>query len=318
MGVELVRLGHKIVLFGTVGSRLEGGLVYETNIAPEKVEVNWLDLEKQAYERYKHTLKDFDIIHSNCWYHFSYLAKGAIPELKVCATHHGHLNFSTKPLGVDKMNLIAISRFMAEEYKSILKTDIRYVHNGINLEKYPFKKEKGDRLLYVGRFSSFKQPHIAVEVARRLNVGIDLCGGTFIHPQDRPYLERLKDMCDGQQIKMYPNAPHEVKVKLMQDAKCLLFPSRMGEPFGLVSCEAAACGTPTVALRDGAIAEVVKDGVTGYVCDTTEQMVEAVKKVDEIKPEACRRRIESNFSREIMARNYVEKCYEPVMRDEEW
>lgn len=38
----------------------------------------------------------------------------------------------------------------------------------------------------------------------------------------------------------------------------------------------------------------------------------------EIEDQACRKRVEENFSREIMARNYIQKCYEPILRNEEW
>lgn len=312
----LTELGHKVVVFAPGNKNPPKGFLYRTGEPINKVEVNWLEAERKMWEVYDPLLKDFDITCGNNWFGWEYASKARNLSLKVCHVHHGGLNLGwwgrSKP--PFKLNLIAISDWMVKVYAS-QGFATRRIYNGIDLEKYPFKKEKGDRLLFVGRFSTFKQPHAAIEAARKLDMHIDLVGGTFVDSPE--YLERIKNLCDGHRVRMYPDAPHEVKLELMQNAKCLLFPSKMGEPWGLVAAEAMSCGTPVVALRDGAIPEVVEDGVTGYVCDTTEQMVKAVKRVDSIRPEACRRRVEENFSRETMATLYS-RCYTDILSGKEW
>lgn len=316
LACALTELNQKVVVFAPGNRNPPKGFLYRTGEPINKVEVNWFDLERQAYERYRHTLQDFDIVHSNTWYHFAYLSKQSNSKLKICATHHGHLNFRTKPPGVDKMNLIAISRFMAEEYKSILKTDVRFVYNGINLDRYKFKKEKGDRLLFVGRISRLKRPDVAIEVARRVGMKLDVVGGTFV--EDQGYVQQIRHLCEANGFGFHPDTPHEKKLELMQNARCLLFPSDMSEPFGLCPVEAGACGCPVVAWDDGAVKEVVANGVTGFVVPkTVESMAEAVKKTDSIKPADCRKRVEENFSREIMARNYL-NVYEDIIKGDAW
>lgn len=94
----------------------------------------------------------------------------------------------------------------------------------------------------------------------------------------------------------------------MAEACCVLFPIRWQEPFGLVMIESMASGTPVVAFRQGAVEEVVVHGKTGFVVDTADQMVEAVKKVNEIDPATCRRHVQDNFSAAAMVRGY-EKIY---------
>lgn len=315
----LTELGHKVVLFAPRMSQVPpNGFLVETNEPILKYgtdwgKVDWFEMEKKAYKVYKDKLKDFDLAHSHTWFGFEYLAKIDNPNLKVCHTHHGGLNWKSKPPGIDKLNLVAISDWMAKTYEGQGFTS-RRCYNGINLDAYPFKKQKGERLIYVGRFTSFKGTHIAIEVAKKLGMGLDLVGGAYEEPY---FSQKIKPYCDDKQIVLHPEASHDVKVKLLQDAKALLFPSQMSEPFGLVAVEAMASGTPVVALRDGAIPEVVEDGVTGYICGSIDEMIEAVKKIDRIKPEACRERTVKYFGRKTMASNYL-KLYDEVLQGSEW
>jgi glycosyltransferase involved in cell wall biosynthesis/predicted SAM-dependent methyltransferase len=326
----LAEMGHDVTVFAADGSKVKGCKVVEFGPPALRVQVDWLAAERRAYEFYKDMLKDFDLVHGHNWLGFEYAAKARSPSLRVCHTHHGGLNLewwgrSRPPF---KLNLIAISDWMRRVYAA-QGFESRYVYNGVNLARYPFKAEKGERLVWVGRIDRFKQPHVAIEVARRLGIGLDIAGGTFV--QDPAYLEEIRRMCDGTQIRFHPDAPHDAKVRLLQDAKALIFTSRMGEPFGLVPVEAMSCGTPVVAVNDGAVEEVVKEG--GVVCETflkevaekgpvyrekrdlVDALVEAVRSL-RIRPEDCRRNAE-RFSREAMARNY-EALYRQVADGIEW
>ncbi len=318
LAAGLAELGQDVTLFAAKGSKPIGNYeVFETvdpvlSYGTDWSKVDWYEKEREHYLAFKDRLKEFDIVHGHGWFGFEYLAKRDGLASHVCHTHHGGLNWKTKPC--EKMNLIAISKFMAETYARQLNTHVHWVYNGIDTDLYKFKKEKGDRLVFVGRFVSFKQPHVAIEVAKRLGMGLDLVGGAYEEPY---FSQQVKPHCDGKQIVLHTEIPHERKVELLQNARALLFPSRMNEPFGLVYVEAASVGTPTVALRDGAIPEIVIEGVIGFVRDDVEGMVEAVKRVDEIRPETCRAVVEQNFTKEIMSKRY-EKIYNQILRGEEW
>ena len=318
LAVGLAELGQDVTLFAAKGSKPIGDYeVFETidpvfDYGTDWSKIDWYEKEKQAYEVYKGRLQDFDIVHDHSWFAFPYLAKRDGLASHVCHTHHGGLNWKSRPC--EKMNLIAISRFMAEVYARQLNTHVQWVYNGVDLQAYPFKKEKGDRLIYVGRFVSFKQPHVAIEVAKRLGMGLDLVGGAYEEPY---FSQQVKPHCDGKQIVLHTEVPHEEKVRMLQDAKALLFPSKMGEPFGLCAAEANACGTPVVALRDGAIPEVVLEGVNGFVREDVDGMVEAIKRIDEIRPENCRALVEQNFTRKIMAGRYLD-LYRKILAGDEW
>lgn len=310
---EILAKKHEVTIFAPDGSKVEGCEIVGFGPAIKEVHVDWLGAERQAYEKIQDKLEGFDVIHDHTWFGWAYKAKTLSPNLKICHTHHGGLTMQwwgrSKP--PFKLNMIAISQWMKNVYERQGFT-AKYVYNGVNMKKYPFKAKKGKRLLYVGRFSTFKQPHIAIEIAKTLNMPIDLVGGSFV--DDPAYLNRIKGMCNGDDVKMYLDASHETKIKLLENAKCLLFPSRMGEPFGLVAVEAMACGTPVVALNDGAISEIVKEG--GIVCQDADAMVDALKQIDGIHPKDCRKNA-MRFSREIMAKNYL-KCYMDILSGAEW
>ena len=313
----LTELGHKVVLFAPKGSKTpKKGFLFETPPPQDKVDANWLEAEKNMWKVYDPLLDDFDIICAHNWFGMEYASKARNEDLKVCHVHHGGLNTDwwSKSQPPFKLNLIAISDWMVKVYANQGFT-ARRVYNGINIEDYPFQKDKGDRLLFVGRLDVFKRPMVAIEVAKKLNMGLDIVGGSFV--QDVNYMNQVKQACDGKQIKLHLDAPHEKKVELYQNAKAVIFPSKMGEPFGLISVESFSTGTPVVASNDGAIKEIVTHGENGFVCDTVEEMCEAVKKVDTMDTKACRKRVEENFTKEIMAKNYLEK-YKEIITGNEW
>jgi len=135
--------------------------------------------------------------------------------------------------------------------------------------------------------------------------------------QDPAYLQEIKARAERMGATMYLDADNAKKVELMQNAACVLVPSKMQEPFNLVTVEAMSCGSPVVALADGGIPEVVKEG--GVVCADAEAMVDGVKYVLDhlhITPADCRWNAE-RFSRRNMALAYLEK-YRNILSGNEW
>ena len=92
-----------------------------------------------------------------------------------------------------------------------------------------------------------------------------------------------------------------------------MFPIDWPEPFGLVMIESLAAGTPVVALRRGSIPEILIDGVTGFICDDVDDMVEAIGRLDEIEPDDCRQRARQ-FTRDRMCAQY-ERVYSRLAAD---
>ena len=91
----------------------------------------------------------------------------------------------------------------------------------------------------------------------------------------------------------------------------MLFPIQWKEPFGLVTLEAMACGTPVLAMPGGSVPEVVREGVSGYVCRSVREIVKRVQNL-ETDPATIRRYVEENFSIAKMVGKYVTLYQESI------
>jgi len=75
------------------------------------------------------------------------------------------------------------------------------------------------------------------------------------------------------------------------------------EAFGNVAIEAMACGVPVIAYRRGGPAEIVEDGVVGFLVepDDVDALVDAVGRWGELDRIACRQRVEEEYSTDAFA-----------------
>jgi glycosyltransferase involved in cell wall biosynthesis len=112
-------------------------------------------------------------------------------------------------------------------------------------------------------------------------------------------------------VKAHPNVEfvgeitERQKAEFLGEAAALLFPIDWPEPFGLVTIEAMACGTPVIAFRCGSVPEIVEDGICGFVVDSVEEAVNRVARLGELHRSAVRAYFERRFTVERMARDYL-------------
>jgi len=316
LATSLHELGVRVtVACPTQSSPPVGVELLDIGPARYQFQQDWVSAERKAYDLYKGRLEDFDLIHDHTWYAFPYLAKRYDNSLKVIHTHHGHLSWKSPP-PVAHPNLVAISQYMAASYSPMLGVAVRVVYNGVALDEYKHSSTRGERLLYLGRIVKFKQPHIAIDIAKRAGVPIDIVGGDrFV--DDLQYVARIKGSCDGLQACYVGEASQDTKIKYLQNCRAVVIPSRMGEPFGLVAVEALATGRPVVCLGDGALPEIVSQSV-GFVCANPDEMISVIRGgLDlRISSDDCRRRAEE-FSRTKMAEEYS-RLYDDIREGKEW
>lgn len=187
------------------------------------------------------------------------------------------------------------------------------VPNGVRVDGLRCPGPKEDYVAFLGRMSPDKGAHLAVAAARAAGRPIRLAG-RCVEPEERRYFEEVIRPLLGPDVEWLGEAGTAMKRELLSRARCLLFPICWEEPFGMVMIEANACGTPVVALRRGSVAEVIQDGVNGYVCDHPDQLPDAVRAAELLDPARCRDQLRGRFDPPTMARGY-EEIYLRAIRD---
>jgi glycosyltransferase involved in cell wall biosynthesis len=143
----------------------------------------------------------------------------------------------------------------------------------------------------------------AIEIARQS--GIPLRVAAKIDRADKDYFEaRIEPLLKGPDVEFIGEIAESEKSEFLGGALALLFPISWPEPFGLVMIEAMACGTPVIAFPRGAVPEVVKHRVTGFIVETVKDAVAAVREIDAINRGSVRATFERRFSVDVMAKNY--------------
>ena len=109
---------------------------------------------------------------------------------------------------------------------------------------------------------------------------------------------------------------HAAVNDFLGNAYALLFPIDWPEPFGLVMIEAMACGTPVIAFPCGSVPEIVDPGVTGFLVESVDEAVQAVKEISLLSRRGCRQTFEKRFSVQRMAEDYV-AIYRSILQSAE-
>lgn len=185
------------------------------------------------------------------------------------------------------------------------------VHNGIPVAEYPFQSEKEEYAVFLGRMSPEKAPHLAIDACREAGVEL-VIAAKCTEPEELAYFEaEIRPRLDVD-VHYAGEVKGMAKKKLLASARCLVFPIQWDEPFGIVMVEALACGTPVVALNRGSVPEVVTDGISGFICDSAEELPESIKRSNVLSPHECHQAAEA-FDAERMVAGY-EEVYRRVAR----
>ena len=79
---------------------------------------------------------------------------------------------------------------------------------------------------------------------------------------------------------------------------------RWEEPFGIAMVEAMVSGTPVIAMARGAATEIVEPGVTGWLVDDLDGIVDAYSRISEIDLDRCVARASRRFGPAQMVDGY--------------
>lgn len=236
------------------------------------------------------------------------------------ASSFADLNPTVVANGIVLDGFLSLSR--AERGNPIAtKSSARDIHHGTfqSVEKQsgngPMPRPHATRrgLLWLGRICEEKAPHLALEIAACANEPLILAGQVYPFSYHQQYFERevLPRLAQMPNVAFVRSPSLEQKRQLLMQSKAVLITSLAEETSSLVAMEAGASGTPVIAFRRGALPEIVREGVTGFLVDGVEEAVDALIRIKIIQPEACVAHAQKNFSSDKMADGY-ERLYERI------
>jgi glycosyltransferase involved in cell wall biosynthesis len=200
-------------------------------------------------------------------------------------------------------HLVCVSDSQAKACPS--GANVRVIRNGVRLDKFQPVWGKGNYVLAMGRICPEKGYHVALDAATEAGIPLILAGRVFGYQAHEEYFEAMiRPRLAGEHRFIGPVGGNR-KQQLLGGARCLLVPSLVAETSCLVAMEARACGTPVVAFRRGALAEVVDHGRTGFLVDTQSEMAKAIAAASQLSPTLCRDRAEKLFSSGSMLEQYL-------------
>lgn len=321
----LVERGHDVTLFAAPGSRTSARLI-EVYPAPlSKANIPWsnpiwnlrnLSLCCELAQR-----GEFDVVHVHLdlWGLFFERLFG----LPVVHTMHNPLyRTNADATRDDRLRLFDEFRntlnlvFISESARKLAMVEFpmsRVIYNGIDMGHFAFNERGGDHFIWIARLNKHKGVENAIVACEQLGAKLLLAGR--IDPTQEEYFQNVIRPHLGERIQYVGELSEGELSQFYGSAKALLYPIEWEEPFGLVVAEAMACGTPVIAYRRGSMAELIKDGSSGFVIESDiGKLVEAMKKVDQIDRKAVRAYAEANFSKERMIGEYEKLYYELCQR----
>ncbi|MCP4309307.1 MAG: glycosyltransferase family 4 protein [bacterium] len=309
---ELVERGHEVAVFAHPDSRPAGSLIPWPGRHSRPVKHTVMNATTLAREV---VMQRFDLVHS--FSRIAYMAPLLPLPLPKLMTFQREISRRSVRLGATlsrgTLTFTGISQWMIQHVRDI--GSWRVVPNGVSLKTYDFKPRVSEDapLVFLGRIEVIKGPHLAVQVARRAGMRLVIAGNipesehTWFESQVAPHV-------DGTSVRYVGPVDDRQKNALLGSARAFLMPIQWDEPFGIVMAEAMACGTPVIGIGRGAVPEVVENGVTGFVADGIDGMVDAVARLSEIDRRACRARVERLYSGGAMAEAYLSLYEERLAR----
>ncbi len=312
---ELVARGHEVTLFASgdsiTSAKLESIHPQALRLDPTIKECGIYEMLQlaQVYER----AGEFDLIHSH-------MGCAALPYSKLTKTPtvhtlHGIFTPDNEKLFVHAKSQPYVSISNAQREDRLGLNHVATVYNSIDVNSHHFfpVADEPAYLAFLGRISPEKGPHHAIEIAKATGMTLKMAGK--VDPVDIEYFEtQIQPLVDGVQIQFLGEADHFMKNDLMGRAIATLFPITWREPFGLVTIESMAAGTPVIAMNLGSVPEVVADGVSGFICNNVAECIAAVAKIPQLSRSACREYVAYRFGVEQMTAGY-EAVYRQILAD---
>jgi glycosyltransferase involved in cell wall biosynthesis len=308
----LAARGHEVTLFAAASSTTPVRLIptVETALRSRGDDRDPAPAFAVTLARVLHRQDRFDVIHSHLDAWNLPLARAA--TVPVVATFHGRLDRPGlgETLHASPGRLVAISAAHAQQPDPPVAD---WVHNGLSLERMPFESKAGDELVFVGRFTPDKGVDDAIEVARRTGHRLRIVAKRPYLPIERDYYDRVvRPLLGSADVDDLGELVEADRNRVLAESYALVMPSVWPEPFGLTAIEAMATGTPVIGRAVGALPEIVRQGIDGFLAADAAGMAARVEAVARLDRARIRRDVIDRFSAERMADGY-ERIYRSVL-----
>lgn len=297
----LVDLGAHVTLYATgdSGTRAELRSVvahgYEEDHSYDVKVYEALHIARVFEEADEH-----DIIHNH--FDFLPLAWSRLVKTPLVTTIHGFSSARILPAYRaydDRAHYVAISD--ADRHPDL--TYAATVHHGIDLGSFPFRADPDPdgHVVSFARIHPDKGTAEAIDIARAAGRPIQVAG--IIH--DQAYFDAEVKPRLGTDAQYLGPVEGPARAQVLGSAAALMHPIAFAEPFGLAVVEAFACGTPVVAYAKGALVELVRPGINGFLAGNAAEAAVALGRVGTIDRAGCRLDAENRFSAPRMAADYL-------------
>lgn len=312
---ELVSRGQRSIVIACEGSKIRGKLIE----APRPLGKLDERYREALHARYRQIIDKAirahapDVVHLHGIDAAAYLPENGPPLLVTLHLPRAFYEASSlQTLDERGAFLNCVSESQRRSFpRSVRMLDV--VPNGIRLEDYELVDGKDPFVLSLGRICPEKAYHLALDAARLANIPMLLAGQVFPYEaHDRYFLTEVVPRLDERRRFIGPIGLAQKK-RLIASARCLLIPSTAEETSSLVAMEALASKTPVIAHRVGALPEIIKDQVTGFLVESVEEMAEAILRANALDGSMCRKVAEMRFSSQSMVSKYLDR-YERILR----
>lgn len=172
--------------------------------------------------------------------------------------------------------LIANSENVRKRIKKYYKRDAQVVYPPVKIGSKNGENIKKEYFICLSRLVKQKGIALAVDFCTKNNLPLYVVGDG-----DEYYFLKKRA---GKTIKFFRKCNDKRKMKLLAQAKALIYPS-IEEDFGIVPVEAMSVGTPVIGFASGGVKETIENGLTGvlFYKHSIESLEKAINKFNDLK-----------------------------------
>jgi glycosyltransferase involved in cell wall biosynthesis len=336
---ELIRLGHEVTLFATKNSTTSAKLeyVYDTGLFHQNKSWSLIQpaLALPALLHYDQAFKlaergGFDVVHAHLSAGTDIMKLKFLADCKVPCLATAHMvfpfdrwsNMDEEFLNyyAHQVKLVFISQTLANLYPNTFDK-LGVVHNGLDVDSITYNPSPAGwnsqpYLAWLGKILPWKGLHLAIQAAKDSGQNLVFAGvmDSSDHESQTYFDTKIAPHIDDRQIIYLGPADLALKNKLLGNAYGFLSPILWDEPFGMVTIESLAAGTPVIGFARGGTTEIIQHQKNGFLVPDYRSMVKTIDQLNQINRLDCRKTVEQHFSAQSMTKGYLNIYRQTVKR----